>query len=215
MTYVSSSMALCLLGIVVRSSFSSPAPRPVTAHCQCSDSSLDSMLVDRPQSHDDPMWSVLLVVTVALFCDGCAGASAQFLPCGFAAWYMRHIQFGQDLTRTPLYEAGNDRSNYWRVTRRAEVQRDEYIGIAREWANAVRTGPAVASIRGRKIRRSRRFQVLQSGPGRSAYCNIGGTSMLFHHGKCTSKDVTHSWSSVVGALQVNVLHMPFGKSLGE
>ena len=43
-----------LLGIVVDSSFSSPAPRPVTAHCQCSDSSLESMLVDQPQSHDVP-----------------------------------------------------------------------------------------------------------------------------------------------------------------
>ena len=79
-------------------------------------------------------------------------------------------------------------------------------GVQRRRADAIRAGPAVASIKGRKYRRSRRSQVLQSGPGRIAYCNIGGTSMQFHLGKCTSKDVTHSWCSVVGTLQVNVLH---------
>ena len=208
MASVSSSIALCLLGIVVLSWFSSSAPRPVTVHCQCSDSSLEPLLMVQPRNHDVPTpgveWSELLVVSELSFCDGCAGASARFLPCGFAAWCVRHIQFGQDLTRTPLYEAlrtrssgffahtssqaRNDRRNYWRVTRRAVVH-------CVTW-----------------IRQSRRPRIPQSGPGRSAYCNIRGTSTQFPDAESTSRGVTHSWSSVVGTPPLNVLHVPFWKT---
>ena len=71
-------------------------------------------------------------VSVLSFCAGCSGAAALFLPCGCAAWCVRHIQFGQGLTRIPLYEARssgflahvpsqarNDRRNCWRGTRRS------------------------------------------------------------------------------------------------
>ena len=86
-------------------------PCSSTSSCALSgsDSSLEPSLVDQPRSHDVPTpgveWSVLLSVSVLSFCAGCSGAAALFLPCGFAAWCVRHIQCGQGLTRTPLYEA--------------------------------------------------------------------------------------------------------------
>ena len=49
-------------------------------------------------------WTVRFGVSALSLCVGCSGAAPLFLPCGFAAWCLRHIQFGQNFTRTPLYE---------------------------------------------------------------------------------------------------------------
>ena len=105
----SSYVALCLLGVGVLSWFSSPTPRPVAVHCQCADSSPEPLLVDQPRSHEVPSpgveWPILLGVSVLSFCVGCSGAAALFLPCGFAASWVRHVQYGQGPPRAPLYEA--------------------------------------------------------------------------------------------------------------
>ena len=94
------------------------------------------------------------------------------------------------------------------VTRRAVVQRDECAGIARECSGvprrrtyAVRTGLALASNGGRAIRQSRRPRVPQSGPGRRANCNIGGTSTQFPYAEGTGKGVTHSCETRPGSRQ--------------
>ena len=34
--------------------FSNPVPRPVAVHCQCSEPTLEPLLVDQPRSHDVP-----------------------------------------------------------------------------------------------------------------------------------------------------------------
>ena len=86
-----------------------PVPCPAALHCQCSESTLEPLLVDQPRSHDVPTFcvesSVLLGVSAFSFCAGCSGAAALFLPCVFSGGCERHIQCGQDLTRTPLYKA--------------------------------------------------------------------------------------------------------------
>ena len=214
--------------------FSNPVLRPLTV--QCSDSSLEPLLVDQPRNHDVPTpgveWTIWLGMSVLSFRSGYSGAAALMLLCGFSAWCVRHFQFGQDLTRTLLYEAlrarssgffvqvpsqaRHDRCNYWRIIHRAVEQRDENACIGRECCrvqlrrpHAVRAGFALASNRGQTIRQSRRPRVPQSGPGRSAYCIIGGTSTQFPYVESTSKGITHSWSSVVGTPPLNVLHVPF------
>ena len=135
MASVSSPIALCLLVFGTLSWTSNPVLRPVTV--QCSDLAVQPLLVKQPRNHDDPTpsvtWSNWLGMTEISFCDGCSEAAALFLLCGFAAWCMRHIQFGQDLTRTLLNEAlrarlsgffvhvlsRNDRRDFWRSTRRS------------------------------------------------------------------------------------------------
>ena len=97
---VSSSIALCLVGFGVLSWFSNPVPRPVTVHCQCSDSTLEPLLVDQPRSNtrwsNGPSCSVCLRSRFVLG-QRCSSRVVSLLG--------RHVQFGQGLTRAPLYEA--------------------------------------------------------------------------------------------------------------
>ena len=93
----------------VLSWLSSPDPGLVAVSCQCSDSSYEPLLVDQPRSHDVPAkgvgWAVLLGVGALSLCAGCLGATALFIPCGFVAWGVRHVQSYPGLTRVPLYDA--------------------------------------------------------------------------------------------------------------
>ena len=56
------------------------------------------------------------------------------------------------------------------------------------------------------IRRTRLPRALQSGPGKSVYSIIGGSSTPLPFAGSPSKGVTHSWSSVAGLPPLNGLH---------
>ena len=74
-----------------------------------------------------------------------------------------------------------------------------------QWCSVTRVLASPANvvglrIRGRTIRQSRRPRVPQSGPGRSANCNIGGSSTQFPYAESSSKRVIHSWETRPGSL---------------
>ena len=67
--------------------------------------------------------------------------------------------------------------------------------------DACRSDLVVASDRRWTFRESRFSRVPQSGPGRNAHCNIGGTSTHFPYAESTSERITHSFETRAGHRQ--------------
>ena len=219
----------CTVSVVLDVVFCFPNPfsRPVAGHC--SGSAVEPALVSQPWDRDVPTsvveWSDLLSMSLLSFLNEGSEAASLNLPCDSIARCVRHIQSGQDLTRTPLYEALKELSSSflahvpshvrhaWRAIRRALEHCVECAGIGHECygvqrrrANAARTSFALASSGGQMIRRTRLPRALQSGPEKSIYSFLGKSSTQFPYASSPIKGVTHSWSSVAGLPPLNGLH---------